>query len=60
MVDRALLLLLAFLDNPYHPGVGGLQPVAMERTLDVIDEALGAIDVEVTLPCDADGVPVSP
>ena len=26
-----LLLLLQFLDDPFHSGVGGLQPVAMER-----------------------------
>ena len=56
----ALLLLLYALDHPYQPGVGGLDPVAMERSLRLVDEALGAIDVEVTLPCDADGVPVSP
>ena len=55
-----LLLLLYALDHPYQPGVGGLDPVAMERSLRLVDDALGAIDVEVTLPCDADGVPVSP
>ena len=27
-----LLLLLAFLDDPYRSGVGGLEPTAMERT----------------------------
>ena len=27
-----MLLLLSSLDNPFHPGVGGLRPVAMERT----------------------------
>src|SRR3954447_16185280 len=30
----SLLLLLWFLDNPFHGGTGSLQPVAMERTLD--------------------------
>ena len=34
------LLLLQFLDDPFHKGVGGLRPVAMERTLKVIDEEL--------------------
>ena len=29
----SLLLLLSFLDNPYHGGVGSLKPVAMEGTL---------------------------
>ena len=35
----ALLLLIRFLDSPFNEGVGGVRPVAMERTLDVIDEA---------------------
>ena len=30
----SLLLLLWFLDNPYHDGVGALEPVAMENTID--------------------------
>ena len=32
----SLLLLLWFLDNPYHDGAGGLGPVAMEGTLDLV------------------------
>ena len=40
----AMLLLLQFLDNPFHAGVGGLRPVAMERTLRIVDESLRAID----------------
>ena len=36
----AMLLLLRSLDHPFHDGVGGLQPVAMERTLDIIGEEL--------------------
>jgi hypothetical protein len=55
----ALLLLLRGLDEPFHGGVGGLQPAAMERSLRLIDEALGSIGVEVQLPCDARGVPAS-
>jgi hypothetical protein len=39
--------------------VGGLQPVAMERSLGIIDEALSAVDAQVQLPCDALGRPVS-
>ena len=34
----SLLLLLWFLDNPYHGGVGSLQPAAMERTLGVLHQ----------------------
>ena len=33
IVITSTLLLLWFLDNPYHAGVGGLKPVAMVRTL---------------------------
>ena len=36
----SMLLLLQFLDNPFHKGVGGLRPVAMQRTLKVIDQEL--------------------
>ena len=55
----ALMLLLNGLDEPFHDGVGGLQPVAMERSLRMIDEALGAVGAQVQLPCDALGKPVS-
>jgi hypothetical protein len=39
-VVTSMLLLLSFLDNPFHDGIGGLRPVAMERSLKVIDEEL--------------------
>ena len=39
-VIAALLLLLQFLDNPFHEGVGGLRPVAMERALLILDQEL--------------------
>jgi hypothetical protein len=55
-VLTALLLLLATLDRPFQRGVGGLKPVAMERSLDIIDQALAAIDGRVVPPCDANGV----
>src|SRR4029078_2373503 len=32
VVTCSTLLLLWFLDNPYHSGAGGLRPFAMERT----------------------------
>ena len=53
----AMLLLLNFLDDPVRSGVGGLQPTAMERSLVIMDEALDAVGIEVTLPCDEDGRP---
>ena len=57
-VMAALLLLLNGLNEPFHDGVGGLQPVAMERSLRMVDEALGSIGVQVKPPCDARGNPV--
>jgi hypothetical protein len=56
-VMTAMLLLLNFLDNPYHPGVGSLKPVAMERTLRILDEALPRVNVQVDAPCDEKGRP---
>jgi len=56
LLVSSLLLLLWFLDNPYHGGVGSLEPVAMERTLVLLrQEANIAGGVEP--PCDAEGSP---
>src|SRR4051812_20417561 len=57
MVVVGLLLLLQFLDNPYRPGVGSLQPVAMERTLRVIDQQLDIVGFKGSLPCNESGLP---
>ncbi len=54
----SMLLLLQFLDNPFHHGIGGLRPVAMERTLTIIDEELSAVGRNVHPPCDAVGNPL--
>jgi hypothetical protein len=51
------LLLLQFLDNPFHSGFGGLRPVAMERTLQVIAQELDGAGAAIRLPCDAAGNP---
>jgi hypothetical protein len=53
-----MLLLLVFLDSPFHKGVGGLRPVAMERTLRIVDQALGATGKTARIPCTAQGNPV--
>ena len=53
-----MLLLLAFLDNPFHAGVGGLKPVAMERSLRILDEALPSVAPGTVAPCDAAGHPL--
>jgi hypothetical protein len=54
----AMLLLIRFLDSPFHEGVGGVRPVAMERTLRIVDEALAAVGDSVPIPCDANGRPL--
>jgi hypothetical protein len=51
----AMLLLIQFLDSPFQEGVGGIQPVAMERTLRTFDQALVAVGREVDPPCDERG-----
>lgn len=53
-----MLVLLQFLDDPFHGGVGSLQPDAMERTLLIIDEAMEVIGDDGPLPCDARGNPL--
>jgi hypothetical protein len=51
----AMLLLVQFLDSPFKEGVGGIQPVAMERTLRAFDQALAAVGREPDPPCDERG-----
>ena len=54
IVITSTLLLLWFLDNPYNSGLGGLRPVAMERTLGLVaSEARDAGRFEI--PCDSMG-----
>jgi hypothetical protein len=50
-----MLLLLSSLDNPFHKGVGGLRPVAMERSLRIVDEALRSAKIKLVAPCDSEG-----
>ena len=54
-VITSLLLLLGTLNRPYHEGVGGVQPVAMNRSLDYIDQALNVLGGRVEIPCDDAG-----
>jgi hypothetical protein len=55
----AMLLLIRFLDSPFHTGIGGVRPVAMERTLGIIAEELRVVNQPIVLPCDARGAPAS-
>ena len=55
IVITSTLLLLWFLDHPYHSGPGGLRPVAMERTIRILDQEAAATNVKLTIPCDERG-----
>ena len=56
LVISSSLLLLWFLDHPYHRGVGGLRPTEMERTLAIMGQEEARFGTRVTPPCDARGV----
>jgi hypothetical protein len=56
-VVTATLLAIHALDNPYRPGVGSLQPVAMERSLAILDEARDVVNDSAALPCNEEGRP---
>jgi hypothetical protein len=51
----ASLLVLRVLDRPFQSGVGGLRPIAMQRTLNILDEARGVLQQTDPLPCDGSG-----
>ena len=53
------LLAINALDHPYASGVGSIRPVAMERTLRILDQARAVVHDRALLPCDANGVPVA-
>jgi hypothetical protein len=53
----ASLLVLLSLNRPYDPGIGGIRPVAMQRSLEVIGSARAALDLDEPLPCDESGRP---
>ena len=55
-VITTMLLLLQALDNPFHKGVGGLSPVAMTRSLRLVDQVLPNLDAKVQIPCNLEGV----
>ena len=54
----ATLLAIQALDNPYKPGVGDIRPVAMERSLRILDEARAVLRDTAPLPCDANGAAI--
>jgi amino acid transporter len=58
-VILVMLFLIRFLDSPFHESVGGVRPVAMERTLRDIDEVIRITGRRIVLPCDAEGTAIS-
>jgi hypothetical protein len=57
-VIAATLLLIRFLEDPFRDGIGSLQPVAMERTLRILDSERRIVRDTGALPCDAAGRPL--
>ena len=55
VVISSTLLLLWFLDHPYSQGVGGLRPVAMQRTVEQLTHEQGIADGRFQIPCDPQG-----
>jgi hypothetical protein len=47
------------LDNPFRPGLGQIKPVAMERTLKIVDAERAVLNDRAPVPCDARGARVS-
>jgi hypothetical protein len=47
------------LDNPYRDALGQIKPVAMERSLRILDSARAVLSVRAPVPCDARGARVS-
>jgi hypothetical protein len=53
------LLAINALGSPYRPGLGQIKPVAMERSLRVLDSARAVVNERAPLPCDARGAAVA-
>jgi hypothetical protein len=56
----ASVLVISFLDHPYHPGAGSIRPVAMQQTLDRMQTAATAIHLDIPNLCDDSGSPPAP
>jgi hypothetical protein len=55
-VMAATLLVIGFLNNPYRPGLGSLQPTAMQRTLRILDQERQIVGDTTPPPCDERGL----
>jgi hypothetical protein len=52
----ATLLVIGFLNDPYRPGLGSLQPTAMQRTLRILDQERQIVGDTTPPPCDERGL----
>jgi hypothetical protein len=55
----ATLFVVRFLNSPFHTGFSGLRPVAMERTLRILDQERKIVGQTGPLPCDQSGRPAA-
>jgi hypothetical protein len=53
------LLAINALDNPYRDAVGQIRPIAMERSLRILESERAVVNDTAPLPCDATGAPAS-
>jgi hypothetical protein len=53
------LLAINALDNPYRDALGQIKPVAMERSLRILDRERAVVRERTPLPCDGQGAPVA-
>jgi hypothetical protein len=53
------LAAITALDHPFRSGLGQIKPVAMERSLRILDRERAITSASAPLPCDARGAPVS-
>ena len=56
VVITTTLFIIRVLDNPFETGGGELRPIAMERTIDILDQTRKAVGMTGPLPCDKNGV----
>lgn len=57
-VIAASLLVLLTLNKPYNQQIGGIRPVAMQRSLEIIGSARAALEIDEPVPCDQVGQPL--
>ena len=57
IVIGATLVSISILDAPFRPGPGSIEPEAMLRTLDILQQGRTVVGNTGPLPCTAEGIP---